>query len=65
MPLYEFTCTWIDCGHVFESVEKVGTKRTDCPKCERKDIAERFGVELTGGHTWGCSSDGAMPKRGR
>jgi putative FmdB family regulatory protein len=58
MPIYDFKCE--KCDHKFEAITSIDSKFTLCPKCD--EVAERDGVPLTGGHSWGCSSEGAEPK---
>jgi putative FmdB family regulatory protein len=68
MPLYEFQC--IACGKDFDSLMRPH-EPVECPNCKARIcemneggvIVRKFSV--TSKHIWNCSSDGAMPKRGK
>lgn len=68
MPIYEFICN--ECKHEFAPLMKPW-EPVECPNCKARIsemneggvITKKFSV--TSKHVWGCSPDGAMPKRGK
>jgi putative FmdB family regulatory protein len=68
VPIYEFSC--LECGKDFESLMKPHDP-IECPSCKtRVSYAVEGGsivkkLSVTSKHVWGCSPDGAMPKRGK
>jgi putative FmdB family regulatory protein len=65
MPVYEFECSD---GHVTEELVRMGTKSTQCSKCDKKarKIMSQCSFELKGGGWYadGYSSKGA-PKESK
>lgn len=59
MPVYEFEC---ECGHVFEELVRMDTKKKDCPRCRKsaKKIMSACTFELKGG---GWYADGYASKK--
>jgi putative FmdB family regulatory protein len=67
-PLYEFHCN--ECNHDFDSLMRPYDP-VECPSCKARitemneggKITKKFSV--TSSHVWNCSTDGAMPRRGK
>lgn len=68
VPIFEFQC--LACGNDFDSLMRP-VDPVECPRCKARIcemneggiIVKKFSV--TSSHIWGCSPDGAMPKRGK
>jgi putative FmdB family regulatory protein len=59
-PIYEFSCS--ACGKDFEIIMKPWDP-VECVHCKAREVDKKFAV--TAKHIWTCSTDGAMPKRGK